>query len=443
MILNNYKIIWEKLTTSLWFLPALISFIGITLAIFIFYIDKQTSANEYGVWLLSFDIGISDIRQVIAITTSSVITVTGVVFSMTMVALTLASNQFGPKILRNFLKDSSHKWTLGILLATFFYGVVILSLLDGKGDDYRPLFTALTNLVITIVAISSLIIFIHRVTKSIQADHIIALIGEDIERALNEIETDATHGQVVHNEEMWKTQIEPSEQYPIRSNSHGYIQSIDWDNLIKLALDNDICLDFGTRPGKFVLDGEQLGAVYSCQKQDSIPYDEILSCISIDKKRSPVEDLEYSLDQLVQVALRALSPGVNDSVTALTCIDWLSVAISRMAKATFPPTYKLDDDNHIRVKAKTFSFESAVETAFNPIRQNTRNNEMVLIYLIETLTDLIDVAKHPKYYEILSWQIEALCENYDAEKLPKVDKLKYNETILVYNNLMQEKSKQD
>ena len=440
MVLNNYNILLDKLKTSLWFIPAAISFMGIFLALGMFYLDIQINAYGYASWLSHFDIGISNIRQVIVVTTGSVITITGVVFSMTMVALTLASNQFGPKILRNFLADTSHKLTLGLLLSVFFYGIIVLSILDGKGDDYRPLFTALTNLLLTVIAISSLIVFIHRVSTSIQADQIISLIGEDIDQELRQLEPSIANEETKQESEQWEKQIQNCEEYPLLSDRHGYICSIEWDELVELTCDKNIYLDINTRQGKFLLDGAEFGKVYLNSKKDRITYKDVINHISVDQKRTPFQDLEYGIDQLVQVALRTLSPGINDSITAITCIDWLSAAISRMAKCSFPSTYKKDNHQNLRIKINPFSFKGAVETAYNPIRQNCSNNEVVFIYLLESLIGLIEVIEHPKRCEILSHQIEALLESYNPEKFTTLDQGKVNSVLQRYKTLMQAKA---
>tara|TARA_R110002049_G_scaffold2743_5_gene21222 strand:+ start:109466 stop:110719 length:1254 start_codon:yes stop_codon:yes gene_type:complete len=410
----------------MWLYPIMCSVASAILAYYIIYLDKNHNHYNTVPWLSDLNIGIQATRQVFIVTTSGVLTLTGVVFSISMVALTMASSQFGPKVLRNFISDSTNKLILGILISTFMYGLITLSLIDGKENGYTPLYAMFVNLLLTSASIAGIIYFIHRISTSIQADQIISEIARDISNNTHTLCNNEL-ADINDSELQWEN-ITHENAYTVSTCHSGYVQSINYEGLTKLIADNQCTLFISTRAGKFILPNASIGTLYKNEFDKSL-INQILDCISIDRKRTPIQDLEYSIEQLVQVTLRALSPGINDSITAITCVDWLSSSILELAECNFSSTVLTDSDGIVRLKYNNFSFEGAVNTAISPIRQNCCNNVMVSVHLLENLVTMHKTVSNADYRNIILKQINALVSKIHLNNLSAIDQKKIDSII--------------
>lgn len=400
--------IWEKLSTSVWFIPAFMCLASIFLAAVMLQLDHGF-ANVPWRWLSYFQIGADGMRQIFVVTTSSMMTVTGVTFSITIVALTLASNQFGPKILRNYLKDTPNKVVLGLLLSTFIYGLVILVFIDGSKEGYVPLFATLVNLLMTGCAIAGVIYFINSITSSIQAENVIALIAEDLDQSITAMDSSPNRNDD-NSLEQWNKITQQNKQV-IKSTNDGYVQYIDHQTLLETATELDGYFKIMVQTGEFLINDLEVIHYYASKKLEPSVADKIASCIGTGQRRIPAQDIEFSIEQLVQVALRALSPGINDSYTAMNCIDWLSGKLGKMSDKHFRPAWICDDRELPRIRMITNSFGGAVRAAYNPLRQNARNNVMVVIRLLESLASIMKVTTDQQRLEALAEQARAIHES--------------------------------
>ncbi len=397
----------DRINTSIWFVPSAMGLIGVVLAFTMLHLDRGHAEIPWE-WLQLMQIGANGVRQVFSVTTGSMMTITGVTFSISIVALSLASNQFGPKILRNYMSDNTNKVVLGLLIGTFIYGLTVLAFIDGQGDGYIPLFATIVNLALTVSALGGMIYFIHNVSKSIQAEQIIALIGGDLDQAINKTLSEKQTRNRTSDEEDWERLTGKLTAYPIPAACSGYIQTIDYAGLAALANSLDCYLRIESRPGKFTIERARIGEYYATHELDDDALDRFRSLVASGRERTPIQDVEFAVDQLVQVALRALSPGINDPYTAITCIDWLSAALAKMATRTFPPPYVADTDDTLRIFANSFTFSGAVDSMFDPLRQNARGNEMVLIRLLEAIAAVMSVTTNDDWRDCLLRQADMI-----------------------------------
>ncbi len=397
----------ERVNTSIWFVPGAMGLIGVVLAFVMLHLDRGHAAIPWE-WLRLMQIGADGVRQVFSVTTGSMMTITGVTFSISIVALSLASNQFGPKILRNYMSDSANKVVLGLLIGTFVYGLTVLAFIDGQDEGYIPLFATLVNLALTVSAIGGMIYFIHNVSKSIQAEQIIALIGTDLDVAIDKTLLEGSPGDMHFTSAQWQALTDGLQAFTLPGCTSGYIQTIDYAGLACRAQALGCYLRIDTRAGKFVIDGAPIGKYYAQRELDDNALQHLRTLLVSGRKRTPVQDIEFTIDQLAQVALRALSPGINDPYTAITCIDWLSAALAKMGTCEFPPQYIADADGDLRLAVDTFTFAGAVNTMFDPLRQNARGNEMVVIRLLETIAAIISVTNNESRHDCLLRQAEMI-----------------------------------
>ena len=174
-----FRLLWDRLQTTIWFIPAVLALAGLVVAMLLVNLDLRIDTSDWA-WLKVFKIGTAGVRQVLAVTTGATMTITGVVFSISVVTLTLAANQFGAKLLRNYLSDSRNKAVLGLFVGSFVYGLIVLASIDSDSGEHVPTLAFMVSLILTLLSIAGLIYFIHNISTSIQADRLIAVIGRDL-----------------------------------------------------------------------------------------------------------------------------------------------------------------------------------------------------------------------------------------------------------------------
>jgi len=333
-------------------------------------------------------------RSVLSTIAGSMITVAGVVFSITIVTLTLASTQFGPRLIINFVHDRGNQIVLGTFISTFVYCLLILrTIRTGESHTFVPNISVSFGVLLALGSISVLIYFIHHVAESMQASRIISKVKVNltstIERLLPRSEVVTDHS----TKNLWR----PLQPIPhdftdhcveALSNNGGYIQVLDHYGLEILATKHDLIIKILNKPGDFVITGYPIALVYPEENCDEKLISSINSYYITGDKRTNEQDIEFAIDQLVEIAVRSLSPGINDPFTAITCIDQLGAILSRLKSRAFAHTYIYDEDNRIRLIRKNAGFSDIMDAAFNQIRQNSGSVVSVTIRLLETLNML-------------------------------------------------------
>ena len=229
----------------------------------------------------------------------------------------------------------------------------------------------------------------------------------------------------------------PSSETVMAAGS-GYVEFVDVDKLNKIAESENQHLELLLRPGDFVIEHSPILRIYYDEEISEACNDKLRLCISLGRKRTPFSDIEFAIMQLLQIALRALSPGINDSLTAIACIDWLSASLGRMANKNFPPEYLEDSNGVVRVKKRGFCFTDAVDTMFHPLRQNVTTNEMVMIHLLETISRILQVSRKSQYSDALFNHAELIIKSSkehfrnssDAEEIAK----RFEKCQAIYKN---------
>jgi len=330
--------------------------------------------------------GTEGARQLLSTIAGSMITVAGVVFSITIVVLTLASSQFGPRLLRNFMRDRGNQVVLGTFIATFTYCLLVLRSIHGDGGPtFVPYISVTLGIVLSLLSVAVLIYFIHHVSVIIQAPAVIAMVSAELEEVIERL----------FPEKLGKAPVVPlyppipkdfdSNAEPITALDTGYLQAIDNDSLLKLAVENDLLVKVNYRPGQFVIAGNPLLRAWPRERVSKESGSQFNEAFVLGSSRTPTQDVEFCIDQLVEVAVRALSPGVNDPFTAVNCVDRLGAALCQLSERDIPSAYRFDEKNRLRVIAYPVSFADLSDAAFNQIRQYGRSSVAVTIRLLETL----------------------------------------------------------
>ena len=393
--MKNVKIakLWDSLQSSYFFVPATIVVLAIALAIGMLKLDEQSYYWELKNWGWLYTGSTDGARAMLSAIAGSTITVAGTVFSITIVALQLAASNFGPRLLRNFMQDIGNQIVLGTFIGTFIYCLLVLRTVRGEGDDYNsfiPQLSVTVALALAIASISLLIYFIHHASTIIQASHVIGEVSTDLDRAVDRL-FPTKIGQGLSESGRRVAEIPANfaeDAYPVKSTGSGYLQAIDDDKLMQIASNYELLLRLEFRPGKFVVQGSNLLMVYPGKQVNQNLTRKFRDVFILGSERTEQQDVEFPIEQLVEIALRAISPGINDPFTAIRCIDRLSAGLSRLAMRDFPSAYRYDDKDKLRVIVQPVTFAGLTDVAFNQIRQYSNSDVAVTIRLLEAISTI-------------------------------------------------------
>jgi len=410
----------EALRTNLWVVPA----VEVVLAVGLYFgthaLDK--AAFNGSIVLPSWmEFGTADAsRQILTSLAAAVITVVGVVFSITIVTLTLASTQFGPRMLRNFIRDRGTQLTLGTFVATFVYATLVMISIGpaSLGRDFVPHLSITIAVGLVTLSMAVLIYFIHHIAVSIQLPQVIASIARDLSRAIDAESSEAGRWQEAGPSvaELLRRMTDAGGTVPAPAS--GYLQFIQHERLIALAAKKGAVIRLLHRPGHFIVRGHPLARVWPPGAADGVS--EALRVAHITgSSRTLAQDLPFAVDQLVEIAIRALSPAVNDTFTALTCIDWLGESLCKVATRWRPLRVHRDGHGYVRVITAHVSYARLIERAFEKIRQAGRGMPAVLIRQLEALAKIIDHTTTEQQRELLLEQAALILEA-SQQSVPQV-----------------------
>jgi uncharacterized membrane protein len=383
--------LWDSLRTSYWFVPMLMALASVALWSGVYYLDilLKSDPGRYISWIYTG--GPDGAREVLSVTAGSMITIAGVTFSITIVALTLASQQFGPFLLRNFMRDTGNQIVLGTFIATFIFCLLALRTVRGVNDiTFVPHVSVSVGVVMAMLSLGVLIYFIHHVSAFIQVSNIIAVVSQDLDEAIDRIFPEKLGRDAEpDSSEDWKIPERFDEESgPVTITARGYIKAIDNDKLLGLAKEESIVISLLKRPGDFVAEGDVTARVWPANSlSDSISAG-INESFIVGSQRTSPQDAEFVINQLVEIAVRALSSGFNDPFTAVICIDHIGAGLRRLAGRAIPSPLRKDEENILRVVAYPRTFTEMAASAFDQIRHYGSSNPVVSRRLLETIYDL-------------------------------------------------------
>jgi uncharacterized membrane protein len=412
---------WDYIRSSFWFLPSLMAAGAAVLAFAAVAVDRSKAST----WLQKLDWaytggaeGASAVLQTVA---GSMITIAGVVFSLTLVALSLASSQFGPRLLHNFMRDRANQMVLGTFTATFLYCLLVLRTIRYTGENaFVPHLSVTLGVVFALASLWVLIYFIHHVSVSIQADHIIARVAEDLTRGIEQIfpaQIGAENGRPDAGRNDPLDSIEQDGQ-SVAASGEGYLQLVDAESLLALATEHDVQIRLEMRPGQYVILGHAIATVSPGERVDEAVAKRLNAAFALGRQRTPNQDLEYSILQLVEIATRALSPGVNDPFTAIACVDRLVSGLNRVAQRELPSPHRYDEEGRLRVIVPRTTFAGLVDAALNQIRQHSRGNAAVSIHMLEKIAALAGTTTRIEHRAVLQHHADMIARGA-RESLPE------------------------
>ena len=377
---------WDDLRSSLWFIPALITLGAVVLALVTGRVDEVLLAagRADSAWI--FGGGTEGARGVLSSIASGIITVTGVDFSVSIVALQLASSLFSPRVLRNFMGDPANQIVLGVFIGTFTYTLLVLRTVRSEGPQttaFIPSLSVTLAIALVLVSIGFLIYFIDHTARSIQASVIIERAAATALHEVNHLFPQQI-GRAAEGAGEFGV-APPSPPFTVASRRAGYLRQVDEKALFALVEKGRLIIRMEPRIGDFLLPGSPLASVWPAGAIDAEAERAVRRAFVLGEERSPAQDLELAITQLVDIAVKALSPGVNDPTTAKLCLDRLAQVIVVLGERAMPLPYRTDGEGRVLFAAHRTTFERTVDLAFAQIRHFGAGVPSIVVHILRTL----------------------------------------------------------
>jgi len=373
--------IWAAVRSSLWALPLLMVLAACGLAYAALHVDLGLGGSS--VWFL-FSGNSDQAPQFLSNLVTAMITMATLVVSITMVVLTLAAQQLGPRLIRSFMSDRRTQATLGLFVGTVVYLLLVLRNTYGQNESVSNLAVTGGTLLV-LICVATLIVFVHHLAQSIIADNVIDRVGARLDADIARLLPEETAEQPEPPADVDKRGA------PVQLAQGGYVQAVDFQSLVNAAARADAVVALDIRAGHHAVPGGVLAHVVPKKaEEDGALRQAIQNAVVIGRERTAVQDLEFSVRQLVEIALRALSPGINDPYTANAVVDRLTLSIAYMMTRGEAQSIWQDEDGKVRLVSPVSTFEGVADEAFNQIRQQAL--PAVLIRMADNIGALLEQA---------------------------------------------------
>lgn len=388
-MMARFKTIWQSINASYWFLPAVFSLLALAAATATLWLDRNgwSDVVSQTSWLQpARPDGAINMLTVIA---GTMIGVASTVFSITIASVAYASGNYGPRLLTNFMEDRGNQFSLATFIGTFVYAITVLRAVrkaeetplfatEATGmSGFVPQISLLTAFVLMLLSIAVLVYFLNHVPASIRVNAVLEGIGARLMRDIKRLFPDENRGERSANEPAGT---------PIIARETGYIQAIEYAALERIARRENGKLNLAVRTGDFVHPSIALAYWADMDGIEDCPDDEVRACFGTGAMRTPAQDMQFLIDELVEIGLRALSPGINDPFTAVTAVHWLGAATAELARRNLtrsfaeegeePHLVLLDDD-----------FEHYLARGFGAIRSGVATNRIATLVMFDALVD--------------------------------------------------------
>lgn len=383
-----------QLRDKYWFLPALAALVGLIAGIGAVAIDIQVGTQWMGDLEALHRSRPQGARAMLSTIAGSTITVAGVVFSITLAAVTYASGQHGPRLLTNFARDRGNQLTLGVFIGTFVYCLIVLRTIRSAGEDssataFVPQIAVYGALALALSSIGVLIYFFHHVTETIHINNVIARIGRTLIDRLQRHHDD-NDGRRADNARPPAGQAATT----VVAARTGYVESFAHGELARMAGKHGLAVRLRCRPGDFVMIGTPLFEITGAADGHGLDLADLRDAVVIGDRRTDLQDLRFGFDELTEIAIRALSPGISDPFTAIACIDWLAAALRTCETYAACSTAR-----HAaaagRVQTQPLCFDDFVSASFGRLRQHAATEAAVKAAALHALLQLSADATRP------------------------------------------------
>jgi uncharacterized membrane protein len=411
-VMNRFRQLWYYLGDSFWFKPLLIVLSSIVLALALITTDYFAESDRWTTqWPRLFGFGAEGARAMMSTIAGSMITVLGVMYSMILVVLALASSQYTSRILQNFIRNNVTQIVLGIFAGIFTYCLIVLSVIHGVEESYFvPSLSVFFGFIMALGGVFALVIFIHHVAISVQASTIISLAARETKEAINHLFPEQLgEGPDEDNNDPMQNALDERIWQAVPSKENGYIQGVNIKALLSLAREKDTIVRMNYGVGNFVIQNIALVSLALDDPPDQETIDAIQETFFIDDYRTIKQDAAFGIRQIVDIALKALSPGVVETTTAVICLDYLTVIIALLISRQIPSPYRYEE-GELRVIAKVPGFKSLLGESFDQIRNHANGDFTIILRMIESFQTLASLEVRQQHLNAICEQVEAIGE---------------------------------
>ncbi len=414
--MQYFKQLWSDLRSSFWLLPFLIVLVSIVYAIVLILIDHAVSERWLAQWPRIFGVDAQGARDMLSTLASSMLSVMGITFSMTLLALTLASSQYTSRILRNFMRSRVTQVTLGTFAGIFAYCLIVLHAIRTGEAPFVPSLAVFFAFILAFCGIAVIIFFIHHIASSIQASNIIASVAQETYASIDRLfpekrEPGPDKAEGEENERLLPA-LDERAWYVVSAEVSGYIQSVDFAAILRLAQDRRTVVRMERGIGAFVVQDTALASLALTYPPDQETIVALNRAYSIGRHRTAAQDPAFGIRQIVDMALKALSPGVNDTSTAVMCVDYLSAILAQLACRQFPPSHRYEGET-LRVIAIVPSFENLLAEAFDQIRGGAAGNVAIMARMLGAIDNIASLTVSTYDRRALDEQVQWIAELAD------------------------------
>ena len=409
--MNKLERLWSNLRDSFWFLPLLIVAGSVAVAVALIQADIAGSQQWMSRWPRLFGASAAGARGVLSTIAGSMMTVVGVTFSMVLVTLALASSQYTSRILRNFMRDRVTQVVLGIFAGIFTYCLIVLRTIRGAdAAGFIPSLAVTFGVVLAISGIGVLIFFIHHIAASIQASSIIASVAEETLAAIDRLFPQKFGQAPVDDDEDQSPLPLPERNWQaIPARVNGYIQSVDNATLLRLAREHQTIVRMERGIGEFVVQNTTLAWLALAVPPEPELIAALQASYRIHPHRTVGQDAAFGIRQIVDIALRALSPGINDTTTAVMCVDYLTAILARLAVRSIPSPYR-HEEGELRVITIGPTFAGLAAESFDQIRASANGNVAVILRLLDAIEVITGLTASTSRRQALGDQAQWIAE---------------------------------
>jgi uncharacterized membrane protein len=382
-LLNWLQASWDALRTSLLLVPGLMFLVGIATAALMLGLEPGWGTGQGGLGRWIGTGSGEDARALMSTLLSAIITMASMAFSVTVVALSLAANTYGPRLIRTFRANLRTQIVLGTFIMTIVYQLLVLRSLEGASEPGQvPQAAVALGTLLALVSVLALLAFIQGVATSIVADEVVRRVRKELDSAVAKL-PDLAAPEATASEHLPPEFDDRATRIPLPRE--GYVQSVQFGEILDWAVKHDAVVRLDFRPGDFVVDGDRKVLIDPCPEDLEGARTEIGRFIVSGDDRTPTQDLEFAVRHLVEVAVRALSPGINDPFSAVAVIDRLRGGLSRLCAKQLPPPALLDSTGKVRLTRRVTTYAGALDVAFNQIRQAGSAKPAILIHMLDAI----------------------------------------------------------
>lgn len=392
--------VFQRLREKFWFIPSVLSVAAFVLAAALVGLDQRIGDVDLPGFLdaVLYQAGASGSRAVLSVIATSSLAVAGTTFSITIAVMALASSSYGPRLVRNFMADAGNQIVLGVYVATFLYSLLVMRSVGVTGDPvddgaeaFVPHLAVNVAVLLAVINVAVLVYFIHHISDSIQISTIAARVRTDLRGTVDRLypETIGREPRVAGaalSDELPQRLAE--EGVPVLAGQPGYVQAVRDDALLDAAGRHDVLVAMQVRPGSHVIDTTVLALVHPPERATEAVRDSVRRALIVGDTRSPHQDVEFAVQQLTEMAVRALSSGTNDPYTAVNALDDLSAALVPLASRDQPSAGRYDSQGVLRVHAPHVDAAELVSGVLDRVRWYAASSVEVM-HAALTLTELV------------------------------------------------------